>query len=83
MPNSTQQYATAQEMAAKYRISVHTVRSRAAGGDWPCDRIGRLYRFSPAQQEEITKIIAIGRRPAYDRDIVAAALRQLTEHSST
>ncbi len=42
-------YATTQEMAAKYRLSDHTVQHKVLDGAWPCDRIGRLYRFSPAQ----------------------------------
>ncbi|SEE18454.1 hypothetical protein SAMN04489740_0834 [Arthrobacter alpinus] len=82
MKPSPQTYATAQEMAAKYRISTHTVRSRAAGGQWPCDRIGRLYRFSPEQQEEIAQIVKEGRRPAYDGNRIAAALRQLSEQGA-
>ncbi|POH58250.1 hypothetical protein CVS28_12460 [Arthrobacter glacialis] len=83
MTHSPQAYATAQEMAEKYRIADETVRSKAQSGEWPCDRIGRLYRFSPAQQEEIAQIVAVGRRPAYDKDRIAIALRQLVEQGAS
>lgn len=72
-------YATAQEMAARYRIGEDTVRRKAQSGEWPCDRIGRLYRFSPAQQDEIAQIIAGTRSGGYDRDRIAAALRELSD----
>lgn len=71
-------YLTAQEMAAKYKINADTVRRRVADGSWPCDRIGRLYRFSPDQQDEIAQLIAVRRRPAYDKDRLAEALRKLS-----
>ncbi|MET4618729.1 excisionase family DNA binding protein [Arthrobacter sp. 2762] len=74
-------YLTAQEMAAKYRLSDHTVRRKVMDGVWPCDRIGRLYRFSPAQQDEIARSIegnSLG-SSGYDKDRVTAALRRLSE----
>jgi excisionase family DNA binding protein len=78
MSRTSESYATAQEMAAKYRIGDDTVRRRAQSGEWPSDRIGRLYRFSPAQQDEIAQIVAGTRRGGYDKDRVAAALRKLS-----
>ena len=72
-------YLTAQEMAAKYKIAPDTVRRRVADGSWPCDRIGRLYRFSPEQQDEIAQIVAHHPRPSYDKDRINAALRMLRE----
>jgi hypothetical protein len=57
MDRASNSYATAQEMAAKYRIGADTVRRRVQSGAWPCDRIGRLYRFSPAQQDEIAQMV--------------------------
>jgi len=74
-------YLTAQDMAAKYKIAPDTVRRRVSDGTWPCDRIGRLYRFSPAQQDEIAQIIADQRAPGYDKDRLKAALRKLSEGS--
>ncbi|QSZ47249.1 hypothetical protein [Arthrobacter sp. D5-1] len=72
-------YATTQEMAARYKLSDHTVRRKVMDGAWPCDRIGRLYRFSPSQQDEIAQIIA-GKKPAaYDKDRINEALRMLSE----
>lgn len=78
-PRSSQSYATTQDLAAKYRIADETVRRKAQSGEWPCDRIGRLYRFSPDQQDEIAQIVAIGsQRSGYDKDRIAAALRMLS-----
>lgn len=53
MGTDPETYATAQEMAAKYKISTDTVRRKVNTGAWPCDQIGRLYRFSPEQQRGI------------------------------
>ncbi|YCK81424.1 hypothetical protein M1D89_20505 [Arthrobacter sp. D3-18] len=77
-------YATTQEMAAKYKLSDHTVRRKVMDGVWPCDRIGRLYRFSPAQQDEIAQIIAGNnqRTRAYDKNRINEALRILTSRDT-
>ena len=72
-------YVTAQDMAAKYKITPDTVRRKVTDGSWPCDRIGRLYRFSPDQQDEITQIVTGRKRAVYDKDLISAALRKLTE----
>jgi excisionase family DNA binding protein len=77
MSRSSESYATTQEMAVKYRIGDDTVRRKVQTGEWPCDRIGRLYRFSPTQQDEITQIIAGTRPSGYDKDRINAALRKL------
>lgn len=71
-------YATTQDMAAKYRIADDTVRRKASSGEWPCERIGRLYRFSPANQDEIAQILASTVRGGYDKDRINAALRKLS-----
>jgi hypothetical protein len=78
MARISESYATTQDMAAKYRIGDDTVRRKAQTGEWPCDRIGRLYRFSPAQQDEIAQIVAGTRQGGYDKDRIAAALRKLS-----
>lgn len=78
MSRMSEAYATTQEMAAKYRIADDTVRRKASSGEWPCERIGRLYRFSPAHQDEIARILAGTRRDGYDKDRIAAALRKLS-----
>lgn len=77
MTRRTESYATAQDMAAKYRIGADTVRSKVQTGEWPCDRIGRLYRFSPDQQDQIAQIVAGTVRGGYDKDRIAEALRKL------
>lgn len=78
MTRISESYATTQDMAAKYRIGDDTVRRKAQAGEWPCDRIGRLYRFSPNQQDEIAQIVAGTQRGGYDKDRIAAALRKLS-----
>lgn len=78
MSRISQSYATTQDMAARYRIGDDTVRRKAQTGEWPCDRIGRLYRFSPDQQDEIAQIVAGSRPGGYDKDRIAAALRKLS-----
>lgn len=77
--SQTRSYVTTQDMAAKYRLSDHTVRRKAQTGKWPCDRVGRLYRFSPDQQDEIAHIVAgPPRHGGYDKNLIAAALRKLS-----
>lgn len=78
MARQSESVATAQDMAARYGIGADTVRRKAQTGEWPCDRIGRLYRFSPAQQDEIAQIVAGTRHGGYDKDRIAAALRKLS-----
>lgn len=78
MARISESYATTQDMAERYRVGDDTVRRRAQTGEWPCDRIGRLYRFSPAQQDEIAQIVAGTHRGGYDKDRIAAALRKLS-----
>lgn len=62
-------YATTTDLARRFRISERTVREKVASGAWPADRIGRLIRFSPDQQDEIVHIVAAGttRRRRSDR----------------
>lgn len=79
MEQASGSYATAQDLAAKYGIADDTVRRKVLAGEWPCDRIGRLYRFSSEQQDEIAQLIAGTRRPGYNQDRIAAALRKLNE----
>lgn len=78
MSRHSESYATAQDMAAKYNIATDTVRRRANTGEWPCERIGRLYRFSPENQTEISQILAGTQRGGYDQNRIAAALRKLS-----
>ena len=78
MSRPSESYATTRDMASRYRIGDDTVRRKAQTGEWPCDRIGRLYRFSPGQQDEIAQIVAGTKRGGYDKDRIAAALRKLS-----
>lgn len=78
MARRSESYATTQDMAERYRVGDDTVRRKAQSNEWPCDRIGRLYRFSPDQQDEIAQIVAGTKRGGYDKDRIAAALRKLS-----
>lgn len=73
----TESYATTQDMAAMFNIGTDTVRRKVQSGEWPGGRIGRLYRFSPANQDEIAQIIASTKTDEYDPKRIAAALRKL------
>lgn len=77
MTRHSESVATAQDIAARYRIGADTVRRKVQTGEWPCDRIGRLYRFSPDQQDQIAQIVAGTVAGGYDKDRIAAALRKL------
>lgn len=78
MGRTSESYATAQDMAAKYEVGADTVRRKVQSGEWPGGRIGRLYRFSPNQQDEIAQIVAGAQRGGYDKNRIAAALRKLS-----
>lgn len=66
---TSHRWATVMDMADCYRISDKTVRAKVASGEWPADRIGRLIRFSPDQQDAIRHQVAVGtsRRRRSDR----------------
>lgn len=66
---TSERWDTVADMAETYRISDKTVRAKVASGEWPADRIGRLIRFSPEQQDIIRHQVAVGtsRRRRSDR----------------
>ncbi|VXB24831.1 hypothetical protein [Citricoccus sp. K5] len=66
---SAESWFAVADMSAQYRISDKTVRAKVASGEWPADRIGRLIRFSPEQQDIIRHQVAVGtsRRRRSDR----------------
>lgn len=78
MSRTSEHWETVQDMALKYRISEDSVRRKVKSGAWPCDRIGRLYRFSPEQQEQINQIVAGNTDTGLDKNRIAEALRKLT-----
>lgn len=78
MARPSESVATAQDMAAWHRIGVDTVRRKVQTGEWPGYRIGRLYRFTPAQQDEIEQILSGTKQSGYDKDRIAEALRKLS-----
>lgn len=78
MSREGEAWKSLQDMAKKYRLSDDTVRRKVKDGAWPADRIGRLYRFSPEQQEEIAEIVSGKRDSGYDKNRIAEALRKLS-----
>ena len=56
-------YSVAQA-AAKLNISSDMVYQRVAAREWPCTRMGRKIRFTPAQ---IVAILALCEQPATTR----------------
>lgn len=78
MTRRSEQRLTAQDMASIYKISTATVRAKVRSGQWPGERIGRLYRFSPDQQDDIAQIVAGNKPEEYDPKRIAAALRKLS-----
>lgn len=77
-------YATVKDMAAYYRLSQSTVRSKVQSGQWPADRIpsesGKraMIRFSPAQQDEIQEMIQSGSDPQGDTGWIEEALKKMS-----
>lgn len=69
-------WATPQDMAARLRISERTVRAKVAAGEWEADRIGRLIRFSPDQQDQIAASIAHKQAPKRQASRIREALRR-------
>lgn len=78
MARRSESYATAQDMADRYRIGADTVRRKVQTREWPGERIGRLYRFSPDNQDDIAQIVAGTQQGGYDKDRIAEALRKLS-----
>jgi len=78
MTRDSSPYASAQDMAHRFKISDDSVRRKVQSGEWPCDRIGRLYRFSPEQQEEIALIVSGEKDSGFDKNRIAAALNALS-----
>lgn len=70
-------YATTADLGEQYRITEETVRARVRSGEWPADRIGRLIRFSPEQQDQIATQIATVKATSRSDDRVADILARL------
>lgn len=76
-------YATVKDLAAYYRLSPNTVRSKVHSGQWPADRIpsttGKraLIRFSPEQQDEIQEIVRSGDLVRRDTGWLEEALKKM------
>ncbi|NWN89220.1 MAG: helix-turn-helix domain-containing protein [Micrococcaceae bacterium] len=67
---------TTADLAGMLSVSEATVRRRAASGQWPHQRIGRLYRFTDDDIQEIKAKLTAEIDYFYDRDRVAQLLRR-------
>lgn len=47
---------SAKEIAARHGVSAKTVRKLAAEGQIPADRIGKVFRFNPAEVESAVQL---------------------------
>jgi excisionase family DNA binding protein len=66
---------TAAEVADKLKVSVETVYRMCKTGKWAATRIGRLYRFTPEQYQEIIAPPAAPQRPRTQRKNIERLLR--------
>lgn len=74
----SQKMWTTADLAGFLNVSEATVRRRASSGQWPCQRIGKLYRFSEEHLQEIKEKTTPETDYFYDRDRVARLLRRKT-----
>ena len=75
---SARTWATVADLAEQYQVSERNVRQKVKDGAWPADRVGRLIRFSPEQQDQIAHLVRCGWTSTHQRDRISAALAQLT-----
>lgn len=72
----SEKWWTTADLAGFLSISPATVRRRAGSGQWPHQRLGKLYRFTDQDVEEIREQSTPDMDYSYDRDRIARALRQ-------
>lgn len=66
---------TAEDLAARFDVSVETVYRKCRTGKWPHFKIGRLYRFTPEQYKTITEPPAVTKLPRNQRQNIERLLR--------
>ena len=66
---------TAEDVAAKFDIGVETVYRKCRTGQWPHFKIGRLYRFTPEQYQQITTPPVTPQKPRTQRKNIERLLR--------
>lgn len=66
---------TAEEVAAKLKVSVETVHRMCRTHKWPHSKIGRLYRFTPEHYQAITATPAAPQQPRTQRKNIERLLR--------
>lgn len=74
----TEQWWSVADLATMLNISEATVRRRARTGAWPHQKVGRLYRFTTTDIQEIKEQLTVDTDYFYDRDRVARLLRRKT-----
>lgn len=76
MAMKSEQWWSTEDLAQMLNISEATVRRRARTGQWPHQKIGRLYRFTNEDIQEIKELLTVDTDYFYDRDRVARLLRK-------
>lgn len=76
MAAQTEQWWSTEDLANYMGISPSTVRRKASTGQWPCHKIGKLYRFTDDNVETIREQTKVETDYFYDRDRVARLLRK-------
>lgn len=67
---------TAAEVADKLKVSVQTVYRMCKAGTWQATKIGRIYRFTPEQYQNLTAPPAVApAKPRTQRKNVERLLR--------
>lgn len=70
----SEQWWSVADLARMLNVSEPTVRRRARSGRWPHQKIGRLYRFTNDDIQEIKQSLTVDTDYFYDRDRIARML---------
>ena len=76
MSAKSEKWWTTADLAQTFCISQATMRRRASSGQWPHQKIGKLYRFTDEDIQQIKEQLAVDTDYFYDRDRVARLLRK-------
>lgn len=66
---------TAEDVAAKLKVSIETVYRMCRTGKWQATKVGRLYRFSPEQYKANTEPPVTPQKPRNQRQNIERLLR--------
>lgn len=74
MSAKTEKWWSVADLAKMLNVSEATVRRRARTGSWPHQKIGRLYRFTDDDIQEIKQAATVDTDYFYDRNRIARLL---------